>query len=140
LDGLEELQKVFVLAATNRPELVDPALLRPGRFDRILQVPLPDKKARLEILKLNTADNPQAPDVDLERKAEKTEGYTGADLAGIASTAVMIALQEHISKYQTVEEARKHAAEIKVTAKDFDKALEKAKPSSRDGKDFAKFI
>jgi len=140
LDGLEELQKVFVLAATNRPELVDPALLRPGRFDRVLKVPVPDKKARLEILKLNTAGNPLAPDVDLARIAEKTEGYTGADLAGIASTAVMIALQEHISKYQTVEEARKHAGEIKVTAKDFDKALEKAKPSSRDGKDFAKFI
>jgi len=140
LDGLEELQKVFVLAATNRPELVDPALLRPGRFDRVLKVPVPDKKARLEILKLNTTGNPLAPDVDLARIAEKTEGYTGADLAGIASTAVMIALQEHISKYQTVEEARKHAAEIKVTAKDFDKALEKAKPSSRDGKDFAKFI
>jgi len=140
LDGLEELQKVFVLAATNRPELVDPALLRPGRFDRILQVPVPDKKARLEILKLNTANNPLAPDVDLARIAEKTEGYTGADLAGVASTAVMIALQEHISKYKTVEEARKHAPEIKVTAKHFDKALEKAKPSSRDGKDYGKII
>ena len=140
LDGLEELQKVFVLAATNRPELVDPALLRPGRFDRILQVPVPDKKARLEILKLNTANNPLAPDVDLARIAEKTEGYTGADLAGAASTAVMIALQEHVSKYKTVEEARKHSAEIKVTAKHFDKALEKAKPSSRDGKDYGKII
>ena len=140
LDGLEELQKVFVLAATNRPELVDPALLRPGRFDRILQVPVPDKKARLEILKLNTANNPLAPDIDLARIAEKTEGYTGADLAGVASTAVMIALQEHISKYKTVEEARRHAPEIKVTAKHFDKALEKAKPSSRDGKDYGKII
>jgi len=140
LDGLEELQKVFVLAATNRPELVDPALLRPGRFDRILQVPVPDKKARLEILKLNTANKPLAPDVDLARIAEKTEGYTGADLAGVASTAVMIALQEHVSKYESVEEARKHAPEIKVTAKHFDKALEKAKPSSRDGKDYGKII
>jgi transitional endoplasmic reticulum ATPase len=140
LDGLEELQKVFVLAATNRPELVDPALLRPGRFDRILQVPVPDKGARLEILKLNTANNPLAADVDLARIAEKTEGYTGADLAGVASTAVMIALQEHVSKYKAVEEARKHAAEIKVTAKHFDKALEKAKPSSRDGKDYGKII
>ncbi|MGA3109762.1 MAG: CDC48 family AAA ATPase, partial [Candidatus Bathyarchaeia archaeon] len=124
LDGLEELQKVVVLAATNRPDIVDPALLRPGRFDRVLKVPAPDKKARLEILKLHTAKNPLAPDVDLTRVAEKTEGFTGADLAGVASTAVMLALEEHVSKYKTIEEVRKHAAEIKVTMKNFDKALE----------------
>jgi transitional endoplasmic reticulum ATPase len=140
LDGLEELQKVVVLAATNRPDIVDPALLRPGRFDRVLKVPAPDKKARLEILKLHTAKNPLAQDVDLTRVAEKTEGYTGADLAGVASTAVMIALEEHVSKYKTIEEVRKHSAEIKVTAKHFDKALEKIKPSGRDGKDLGKFI
>ncbi len=110
LDGLEELQKVVVLAATNRPDIVDPALLRPGRFDRVLKVPAPDKKARLEILKLHTAKNPLAPDVDLTRIAEKTEGYTGADLAGVASTAVMLALEEHVSKYKTIEEVRKHAS------------------------------
>jgi len=140
LDGLEELQKVVVLAATNRPDIVDPALLRPGRFDRVLKVPAPDKKARLEILKLHTAKNPLAPDVDLTRIAEKTEGFTGADLAGVASTAVMLALEEHVSKYKTIEEVRKHAAEIKVTMKNFDKALEKTKPSSHDGKDLGKFI
>ncbi len=140
LDGLEELQKVVVLAATNRPDIVDPALLRPGRFDRVLKVPAPDKKARLEILKLHTAKNPLAPDVDLTRVAEKTEGYTGADLAGLASTAVMIALEELVTKYKTVEEVRKHSAEVKVTAKHFDKAMEKIKPSSHDGKDLGKFI
>jgi transitional endoplasmic reticulum ATPase len=138
LDGLEELQKVFVLAATNRPDMVDPALLRPGRFDRVLKVPTPDKKARLEILKLHTSKNPLASDVDLERIAEKTEGYTGADLAGVASTAVMIALQEHVSKYKTIDEIRKHATEIKVTAKHFDKALEKTKPSGQDQNEYSK--
>ncbi len=140
LDGLEELQKVVVLAATNRPDIVDPALLRPGRFDRVLKVPPPDKKARLEILKLHTAKNPLAPDVNLERIAEKTEGFTGADLAGVASTAVMIALQDLVSKYKTIEEVRKHAAEIKVTPKNFDQALEKIKPSGHDTKDLGKFI
>ena len=140
LDGLEELQKVVVLAATNRPDIVDPALLRPGRFDRVLKVPPPDKKARLEILKLHTAKNPLAPDVNLDRIAEKTDGFTGADLAGVASTAVMIALQDLVSKYKTIEEVRKHAAEIKVTPKNFDQALEKIKPSGHDTKDLGKFI
>ena len=134
LDGLEELQRVVVLAATNRPDIVDPALLRAGRFDRILQVPAPDKKARLEVLKIHTAKNPLASDVDLERIAEKTEGYTGADLAGLASTAVMIALEEHVEKYKTVDEVRKHASELKVTAKHFDQALEKRKPSNQEEK------
>jgi transitional endoplasmic reticulum ATPase len=134
LDGLEELQRVVVLAATNRPDIVDPALLRAGRFDRILQVPAPDKKARLEVLKIHTAKNPLASDVDLERIAEKTEGYTGADLAGLASTAVMIALEEHVEKYKTVDEVRKHASELKVTSKHFDQALEKRKPSNQEEK------
>jgi transitional endoplasmic reticulum ATPase len=140
LDGLEELQKVVVLAATNRPDIVDPALLRPGRFDRVLKVPPPDKKARLEILKLHTAKNPLASDVNLERIAEKTDGFTGADLAGVASTAVMMALQDLVSKYKTIEEVRKHAAEIKVTPKNFDQALEKIKPSGHDTKDLGKVI
>ncbi|MGA3297254.1 MAG: AAA family ATPase, partial [Candidatus Bathyarchaeia archaeon] len=134
LDGLEELQRVVVLAATNRPDIVDPALLRAGRFDRILQVPAPDKKARLEVLKIHTAKNPLASDVDLEKIAEKTEGYTGADLAGLASTAVMIALEEHVEKYKTVDEVRKHASELKVTSKHFDQALEKRKPSNQEEK------
>ncbi len=134
LDGLEELQRVVVLAATNRPDIVDPALLRAGRFDRILQVPAPDKKARLEVLKIHTSKNPLASDVDLEKVAEKTEGYTGADLAGLASTAVMIALEEHVEKYKTVDEVRKHASELKVTSKHFEKALEKRKPSNQEEK------
>ena len=141
LDGLEELQRVFVLAATNRPDIVDPALLRPGRFDRVLKVPAPDKKARLQILKLHTAHNPLAPDVDLERIAERTDGYTGADLAGVASTAVMVAIEEHVGKYKTPDEVTKHTGEIKVTAKHFDKALEKAKPSSQEAKkDYGKIV
>jgi transitional endoplasmic reticulum ATPase len=134
LDGLEELQRVVVLAATNRPDIVDPALLRAGRFDRILQVPQPDRKARLEVLKIHTARNPLASDVDLERIAEKTEGYTGADLAALASTAVMIALEEHVAQYKTVDEVRKHASELKVTSKHFDQALEKRKPSNQEEK------
>ena len=134
LDGLEELQHVIVLAATNRLDIVDPALLRAGRFDRLLQVPAPDKKARLEILKIHTAKNPLANDVDLEEIAEKTEGYTGADLAGLVSTAVMMALEEHVEKYKTPDEIKKHAGETKVTAKHFEDSLEKTKQSSQEEK------
>ena len=134
LDGLEELQRVIVLAATNRPDIVDPALLRAGRFDRLLQVPAPDKKARVEILKIHTAKNPLADNVDLEKIAEKTEGYTGADLAGLASTAVMMALEEHVEKYKTIDEIRKHASEVKVTMKNLEDALAKTKPSSQEEK------
>jgi transitional endoplasmic reticulum ATPase len=134
LDGLEELQHVIVLAATNRLDIVDPALLRAGRFDRLLQVPAPDKKARLEILKIHTARNPLADDVDLEKIAEKTESYTGADLAGLVSTAVMMALEEHVEKYKTPDEIKKHAAETKVTAKHFEDSLEKTKQSSQEEK------
>jgi transitional endoplasmic reticulum ATPase len=134
LDGLEELQKVFVLAATNRPDIVDPALLRPGRFDRIIKVPAPDKNARLAVLKIQTAKNPLAGAVDLERFADRTEGYTGADLAALASRAIMIALEEIVEKYKNMEEIQKHASEVKVTAKHFEKALEKTKPSAQDEK------
>ena len=132
LDGLEELQEVIVLAATNRLDIVDPALLRAGRFDRLLQVPAPDKKARLEILKIHTAKNPLANDVDLEKVAEKTEDYTGADLAGLVSTAVMMALEEHVEKYRTVDEIKKHAGEVRVTAKHFEDSLVKTKQSSQE--------
>jgi len=134
LDGLEELQKVVVLAATNRPDIVDHALLRAGRFDKLLQVQVPEKNARLEILRIQTAKNPLATDVDLEKIAERTEGYTGADLSGLVSTAVMMALEEHVDKYQTPEEVRKHASEVKVTAKHFDDALKKTKTTSQEEK------
>jgi transitional endoplasmic reticulum ATPase len=134
LDGLEELQRVVVLAATNRPDMVDHALLRAGRFDRLLQVPAPEKSARLEILKIHTSKNPLANDVDLEKIAERTDGYTGADLAGLVSTAVMMALEEHVDKYKTTEEVRKHASEVKVTARHFDDALKKTKATSQEEK------
>lgn len=134
LDGLEELQRVVVLAATNRPDIVDHALLRVGRFDKLLQVPSPEKTARLDILKIHTAKNPLAKDVDLDKIAERTEGYTGADLAGLVSGAVMMALEEHVEKYKTPEEVRKHASEVQVTATHFESALKKTKPTSQEEK------
>tara|TARA_Y100000034_G_scaffold25751_1_gene30658 strand:- start:577 stop:2850 length:2274 start_codon:yes stop_codon:yes gene_type:complete len=116
MDGLVELNDVIVLAATNRPDMIDPALLRPGRFDRLLFVGAPDKKERLEILKIHTKGMPLAKDVKLDKISEKTEGYTGADLEAIAREAGLLALRKDI-KSKT------------VSNKFFEEALNKVKPS-----------
>jgi len=88
MDGLEELRGVIVIAATNRPDIIDPALLRPGRFDKLLYIPPPDLEARKEILRIHTRKKPLAEDVDLDEIAKKTEGYTGADLEAVCNTAL----------------------------------------------------
>jgi len=93
LDGLESMEGVVVIGATNRPDMVDPALLRTGRFDRMIIVPIPDRKARLEILKVHTKEMPM-DGVDLEELAVELEGYTGADIEGLCREAAMIALRE----------------------------------------------
>src|SRR5215218_11417562 len=99
LDGLEVLTNVIVIGATNRPDIIDTALLRPGRFDRLLYVPSPDKESRVQIIKIHTRKKPLADDVNVEQLADHTEGYTGADIASLSSAAVMLALREHVSKY-----------------------------------------
>ncbi|HDN02172.1 MAG TPA: AAA family ATPase, partial [Candidatus Bathyarchaeota archaeon] len=93
MDGLVPLERVVVIGATNRPDLLDPALLRPGRFDRIILVPPPDEKARLEIFKVHTRNMPIAKDVDLEKLAEETTGYSGADIEALCMEAGLIAIK-----------------------------------------------
>ena len=131
LDGLEILTNVVVIAATNRPDIVDPALLRPGRFDRLLYVPPPDKEARLQILKIHTKNKPLADDVKLDQVAEHTEAYTGADIASLSSAAVMLAVREHVSRYPKPEEADKHAQELKINMSRFEEAMKKIRPLSK---------
>ena len=116
MDGLEDLTNVVVIAATNRPDILDTALLRPGRFDRIIHVPIPDLEARKAIFAVHTKPMPLAPDVNIDALAEKTEGYVGADIESVCREAAIFMLREDI-----------HAK--KVTKKAFDKALEKVKPS-----------
>ncbi len=128
MDGLEELRKVVVIAATNRPDLLDPALLRPGRFDRLIYVPPPDFKARIEILKIHSKGKPLSDDVNLEELAKLTEGYTGADLENLVNTAALIALKEHVSKYKDPKEAISRKDELKIRWKHFEEALKKVKP------------
>jgi transitional endoplasmic reticulum ATPase len=96
MDGLEELQGVVVIGATNRPTLIDPALLRPGRFDELVYISIPDRDGRLKILEIHTAEMPLADDVDLEALADRTQGYTGADLEDLVRRAGLQALRENL--------------------------------------------
>jgi len=116
MDGIQNLKDVVVIAATNRPELLDPALLRPGRFDKLVEVPAPDEATRLAILKVHTAKMPLAKDVDLKVLAKKTEGYSGADLEALCREAGMFALRE-----------KQDAKEVNKTH--FDKALQAIRPT-----------
>ena len=104
MDGLESRGQVIVIAATNRPNAIDPALRRPGRFDREIEVPLPDKQGRLEILQIHTRHMPLAEDVDLEKIAELTKGYTGADLAALVREAAMHALRRYLPEIDIEQE------------------------------------
>ena len=105
LDGMEEPKDVVVIAATNRPDIIDPALLRPGRLDRVILVPVPDEKARLDIFKIHTRGMNLAEDVSLEELAKKTEGYTGADIEALCREAAMLAVRESIGKPWEIETA-----------------------------------
>ncbi|MFX0097383.1 MAG: CDC48 family AAA ATPase [Candidatus Hodarchaeota archaeon] len=97
LDGLTDSRDVIVLAATNRPDMLDPALVRPGRFDRLIYIPSPEEKARLEILKIYTQKMPLADDVKIEQLAKMTENYVGADIEALCREAAMLALRENLN-------------------------------------------
>ncbi|TET26808.1 MAG: AAA family ATPase [Candidatus Bathyarchaeum sp.] len=130
LDGLEELKDVVVIGATNRIDIVDPALLRPGRFDKLLRIPVPDLEARKDILRIHLEKKPLADDVKIDTLAEKTEGYSGADLAALANTTSMLVIKEHITKSKTIEKAKETLKDLKISMKDFEKTLKKMEPSA----------
>ncbi len=123
LDGLEELQGVLVIAATNRPDLIDPALLRPGRFDRIIEVGAPDLEARKEIFKVHLKTRPLADDVDVDELARQTEGMSGADIALICEQASLNAIEEYISS-EDFEDDPEKIKDAKIQMKHIKKALE----------------
>ncbi|MEM1798808.1 MAG: CDC48 family AAA ATPase, partial [Candidatus Jordarchaeales archaeon] len=130
LDGLEELRDVVVIAATNRPDIIDPALLRPGRFDRLIYIPPPDLKARRQIFEIHTRGKPLDSDVNLDKLASLTEGYTGADIAAVCNEAVMLAIREYITKGE-VDEKTEDFSKFKIKWKHFEEALRKVKPISK---------
>jgi transitional endoplasmic reticulum ATPase len=116
MDGIESLQNVVVIAATNRPDILDPAVMRPGRFDRLIDVPAPDAKALTQIFKIHARDMPLSKDVDLQEIAVKARGYSGADVEALCREAAMNALRDSIDSKE-------------VSRKDFDIAMEMVKPS-----------
>jgi len=122
LDGMEKMEKVVVMAATNMPHLVDPALLRPGRFDRSILLNIPDKKERLEIFKIHTRMMPLSEDVDLKELAEFTENYVGADIEAICREAAILAIRDVLSNGEDINEKE-------VEKRHFLGALEKLRPS-----------
>jgi len=120
MDGIEDLTNVIVIGATNRPDILDPALMRPGRFDRIVYVAVPNKEGREKIFEIHTKQMRENKvlnkSVDLKKLSEETEGYTGADIESLVREAAMLALREDINTKT-------------VTNKHFDKAMEKVLPS-----------
>ncbi|MCJ7429355.1 MAG: CDC48 family AAA ATPase [Candidatus Nanohaloarchaeota archaeon QJJ-5] len=119
LDGIEDLEGVVVIAATNRPDIIDPAVLRPGRIDRHVYIPVPDLDARKKILDVHTREMPMADDVDLDLLAEKTEQFVGSDIAAMAREAGMNALRKDIESGT-------------VTMEDFENAFQKVSGSAKD--------
>ncbi|PAU83541.1 AAA family ATPase [Halorubrum salipaludis] len=128
LDGLESLEDVVVIATTNRPDLIDSALLRPGRLDRHVHVPVPDEDARRKILEVHTRNKPLADDVDLDAIARKTEGYVGADIEAVAREASMNASREFIGSVSR-EEVGESVGNVRVTMQHFEDALSEVNPS-----------
>ena len=127
LDGIQELQGVVVLAATNRVDMIDMALIRPGRFDKIVFVPKPDRKTRQVILEIYVKDKPIGQDVNMKTIADATEGFSGADVSAIANTAVSLVLHEYLQRYPTPEEAAKHTSDALVSMRHFEEAIRKIK-------------
>lgn len=119
LDGIEALEGVTVIAATNRPDMIDPAILRPGRIDRHVFIPTPDRDARKEIVEVHTRGKPVADDVDLDWLAKKTEGYVGSDIEAVCREAAMNALRRDIESDE-------------ITRQDFEEALDQVNPSARE--------
>ncbi len=131
LDGLEELEDVVVIAASNRPDLIDRALLRPGRIERHIEVMAPDEDARRAILDIHTRDRPLSDDVDIGELAAETDGYVGADLASLCREAATAAVREHVRATAAGEASA--VGEIVLTRNHFELALEEVGPSSESG-------
>ncbi len=125
IDGLEELHNVLIIGATNRLDIVDEALLRPGRFDRIIEVPKPDAKGRKHIFEIHTKKKPLASDVNLDKLVEITDGYSGAEIAAVCNRAAITALRRHVSGQA------KNVKDIKITQQDLVDAIDKVRPITK---------
>ena len=134
MDGLEALKDVVLIAATNRPDLLDPALLRSGRFGRHIQIPLPDKISRIEIFRIHLQNRPIDPNIKLDELALKLEGYTGADIKGICEEATILAIRRGIYGAGINENDNSTFKNVKITKEDFEKAIEKITKDAKRAK------
>ena len=126
MDGMEELEDVAVIAATNRPDILDPGLMRPGRFDRHIKVDTPDEDTRLSIFEVHTKKMPLAEDVNLKKLAKNTDGYVGADIEGVCREAAMLALRKNID------------VDV-VEMKYFKEAMDKIKPGHQETEEMVQY-
>jgi transitional endoplasmic reticulum ATPase len=133
MDGLQDRGKVVVIGATNRPNAIDPALRRPGRFDREVEISVPDKEGRRQILQIHTRNMPLTKSVNLDEIARKTHGFVGADINSLAKEAAMIVIRNNLDKLK-LEEGTEVSQEVldklKISGKDFDEALKVVRPSA----------
>jgi len=130
MDGLEELKDVIIIAATNRPDIVDPALLRPGRLDRLIYIQIPDKEARKNIFEVHLRGKPLGENVDIEELVNRTDKYVGADIAAIVKEAVMATLREFIASGIAEEYMKDAIKNVIIKKKHFDIALKSVKPTT----------
>jgi len=128
LDGIEDLEDVVVIATSNRPDLIDSALLRPGRLDRHVHVPLPDRDARRKIFEVHTRHKPLAEDVDLDALADRTDGYVGADIEAVCREAAMAASREFINSVDPAE-VDDSVGNVRTSTAHFENALDEVGPS-----------
>jgi transitional endoplasmic reticulum ATPase len=129
MDGLEELKEVIIIAATNRPDMVDPALLRPGRLDRLIYIQPPDEEGRKKIFEVHLRGKPIGEDVDVEELAKRTDGYVGADIEAIVKEAVMSALREFITSGISEEHVKEAIKNIVVKKEHFEVAIKSVRPT-----------
>jgi transitional endoplasmic reticulum ATPase len=142
MDGLQDLKGVVVIGATNRPDIIDEALLRPGRFDRILEIPLPDNNSIKEILKIHMARKPIDKSVNMDKLVLLAQGFSGADIAALVNTAAMSAIKEHIAvnrsdltkdksemEYTDESQRKERKVPLNITFKHFESAIKKIKPN-----------
>jgi transitional endoplasmic reticulum ATPase len=127
MDGIQEMHGVVIIAATNRIDMIDTAFLRPGRFDKIIYVPNPDMKTREKILEIHTKGKPISRDIDIKKIADKTEGFSGADVSAIVNTAISLVLHEYLQRYPSPEEAVKNTSKAIVSMQHFEDAVKKIK-------------
>jgi len=128
LDGIEALEDVVVVATSNRPDLIDSALLRPGRLDRHVHVPVPDADARRAILDVHTRNKPLADDVDLDAVADRMDGFVGADVEALVREATMNATREFVNSVDP-DDAIESVGNVRITMAHFEDALDEITPS-----------